>query len=211
MMRERFIIGLLLSILIGFNACKKTCNPGDTNILSSLIENAQELHDNTLAADYLFDAKQELQAAILKAAVIRDEECTSQTELDNASNLLYESVISFLTKKDREEIEQYAKENNLNGQFTESGLYYIIIDEGNGKHPISGSTITVSYKGYFLDGIVFDEGDFFTANINNLIIGWQEGIPLIGEGGKIKLIIPSHLGYNDGVRVFDVSLHYFSK
>jgi FKBP-type peptidyl-prolyl cis-trans isomerase FkpA len=48
----------------------------------------------------------------------------------------------------------------------------------------------------------------FTAPLNNLIAGWKEGLPYIGEGGKIKLVIPSHLAYNNGVLVFDVTLHY---
>ena len=108
------------------------------------------------------------------------------------------------------EIEDYVATHKLDGQFTASGLYYVINQMGNDKHPKAGSTITVTYSGYYLTGTIFDEGAFFTANIDNLIKGWQEGIPLIGEGGKIKLIIPSHLAYNDGIRAFDVSLHYFS-
>jgi FKBP-type peptidyl-prolyl cis-trans isomerase len=87
----------------------------------------------------------------------------------------------------------------------------VIIEKGNDSHPVASSTITVNYKGYYLDGDVFDEGQFFTAPLSNLIEGWKEGIPLIGEGGKMKLIIPSHLAYNDRVRAFDITLHYFSK
>ncbi len=112
----------------------------------------------------------------------------------------------------------YASENQLNGQFTESGLYYEINEPGSANHPNINSQVTVSYVGYGLDGVVFDDGDFITFGLYQVIAGWQEGIQLIGEGGKIKLIIPSGLAYgSDGagsigpneVLVFDVTLHYF--
>jgi FKBP-type peptidyl-prolyl cis-trans isomerase FkpA len=112
---------------------------------------------------------------------------------------------------DKATIEQYATDNQLNGQFTSSGLYYVIEEPGTANHPILSSNITIAYNGYYLNGTVFDKNDFVTFPLSNLIRGWQEGIPYIGEGGKIKLVIPSYLAYNDGVRVFDVTLFYFSK
>lgn len=112
---------------------------------------------------------------------------------------------------DQEKIEAYVLENNLNGQFTESGLYYVIIKAGNDKHPTATSNVTVKYKGYYLTGSIFDENNYYTFNLSGLIEGWKEGLPLIGEGGEITLLVPGHLGYNDGVRAFDITLHSTSK
>jgi FKBP-type peptidyl-prolyl cis-trans isomerase FkpA len=114
-------------------------------------------------------------------------------------------------EKDRTEIEQYAKNNNLNGSFTESGLYYVITNAGSDEHPNASSNITIAYKGFYLSGTVFDQRDYVTFNLSDLIKGWQEGVPLIGKGGEITLLIPSHLAYNDGVRAFDIKLFQFSK
>lgn len=120
------------------------------------------------------------------------------------------SVIGFTgckkTDSDREAIEQYATDNGLNGQFTSSGLYYVIYKEGNDQHPGPTSDVKVKYKGYYLSGEVFDSNDKITFNLSQLIRGWQEGLPLIGEGGEITLLIPSALAYNDGVRAFDITL-----
>jgi len=110
---------------------------------------------------------------------------------------------------DHAKIEQYAKDQQINGTFTESGLYYEVLVDGGNAHPDLSSVVTVSYKGYYLDGTILDEGENFTQLLNNLIAGWKEGIPKIGEGGKIKLVIPRHLAYGDAILVFDVTLHYF--
>ena len=120
---------------------------------------------------------------------------------------------------DHQIIEQYAKENNLNGSFTESGLYYVIYQEGSEAKPTIESKVTVKYKGYYTDGKLLDEGTIKNYPLGNLIRGWQEGIKLIGKGGKMKLIIPSYLAYGhtpsgdvrpDAVLVFDVELIDFS-
>ncbi len=120
---------------------------------------------------------------------------------------------------DHQLILDYVAQNNLEGQFTESGLYYVIQDSGTVNHPRWNSVVTVSYKGYYLDGTVLDQHDYYTERLNLLIKGWQEGIPLIGEGGKIKLIIPTNLAYGanppgsvrpNAVLVFDITLHSFT-
>lgn len=108
-------------------------------------------------------------------------------------------------------IEEYVLENNITGAFTPSGLYYHIEDPGGDIHPTLESNVTVTYNGYTLTGSAVDHGSFVNFELDRLIAGWQEGIPLIGESGEIKLIIPSELAYNKGVLVFDITLHYFSK
>ncbi len=120
---------------------------------------------------------------------------------------------------DRALIQQYIKDNNLDADSTASGLYYVINDPGGSEHPNRYSTVTVAYAGYLLNGDVFDESLAFTSKLSSLIPGWTEGIQLIGRGGKIKLIIPSALGYGaqetgsipaNSVLVFDITLYDFS-
>lgn len=120
---------------------------------------------------------------------------------------------------DRGIIEKYVLDNNLDGQYTSSGLYYVINEPGGSDHPDGYSEITVTYKGYSTNGVVFDEGEYYTNKLYNLILGWQEGLQLIGEEGSIKLVIPSALAYGSSgsgsisaneVIVFDITLHYFT-
>jgi len=120
---------------------------------------------------------------------------------------------------DHKTIEDYVNTHKLNGQFTDSGIYYVVLNAGTENHPKLSSTVTVDYKGYFLNGTVFDQGTNVTFPLANVIMGWQEGLQLIGNGGKVTLIIPSGLAYGstqsgsipaNSVLGFDVSLHSFS-
>ncbi len=83
---------------------------------------------------------------------------------------------------------------------TESGLLYVVEKQGT---PIkNGEKVTAHYKGTLLEtGEKFDSSydrqqPFeFTVGQGRVIKGWDEGIPLIGRGGKGTLYIPSNLAY----------------
>jgi len=121
---------------------------------------------------------------------------------------------------DKQKITNYLEQNNIQAMEDPSGVFYIISEAGGTVKPEIRSTITVSYDGRLLDGHRFDSGEFFTNPLSSLIQGWQIGIPLIGEGGQIRLFIPSTLAYGNKTRpgipansvlIFDVKLHYFTK
>ena len=78
---------------------------------------------------------------------------------------------------------------------TPNGLYYQILNEGSGEEVNEASEITVKYTGKLTNGTVFDESASYTSYLYLLIPGWQQGLPKIKEGGKIRLIVPPALGY----------------
>lgn len=82
-----------------------------------------------------------------------------------------------------------------------SGLQYEVLQAGNGDQPTASSTVTTHYKGMLQDGTVFDSsfkrGEPASFRLNQVIQGWQEGIPLMKQGAKYRFFIPSELGYGD--------------
>jgi FKBP-type peptidyl-prolyl cis-trans isomerase len=80
-----------------------------------------------------------------------------------------------------------------------SGLHYREIAEGTGNKPLSTSTVTVHYKGTFIDGREFDSsygrGQPAQFPLNRVIKGWTEGLQLMRKGGKAELVVPSDIGY----------------
>ena len=116
-----------------------------------------------------------------------------------------------------QDIIQYIEDNNLNATRSNSGLYYVINNEGSGTRPTSSSNVTVDYKGYFLDGVVFDESNSngISFRLNEVIQGWTEGITYFREGGNGILLVPYNLGYGESGRgsipggsvlIFDIRL-----
>lgn len=115
---------------------------------------------------------------------------------------------------DKEAIDAYLGENNIQTEQTESGLRYVITEEGSGETPEAGQTVKVNYVGKLLTGEVFDTNIESVAKENNvyteqrpyepmefaystgaMIPGFDEGVGYIKEGGKAQIFIPSSLAY----------------
>jgi FKBP-type peptidyl-prolyl cis-trans isomerase FklB len=82
-----------------------------------------------------------------------------------------------------------------------SGLQYKVLTEGSGKTPKAEDTVTVNYKGTFVDGTEFDSsykrGQPVTFQANGVIKGWTEALQLMKEGSKWQLFIPPDLAYGE--------------
>lgn len=102
-----------------------------------------------------------------------------------------------------------------------SGLKILTLKEGAGEKPKSGQKVNVFYAGYLSDGSLFDSnyediahkfGIFNPARKQGmgyeaipmdyspearLIAGFREGLMEMKVGDKVRLFIPSHLGYGE--------------
>lgn len=97
-----------------------------------------------------------------------------------------------------EKIENYLDSKGAEMTRVENGLYYNIIDQGESEKIKITDRVTFYYTGEFLDGEVFQtisKNEALTFHVRELIVGWQDALTLIGEGGEIDVIIPPHLGY----------------
>jgi len=81
---------------------------------------------------------------------------------------------------------------------TPSGLQYRVIKQGTGASPKASDVVNVTYKGWLIDGTVFDQtppGQEATFPAGALIPGWVEALQLMKEGDEWEIVIPSELGY----------------
>ena len=103
---------------------------------------------------------------------------------------------------------------------TASGLYMQDVREGDGFSAGRTSLVTLHYVGYLPDGTVFDTsagGEPFQFRLggNEVIRGWNQGIPGMKQGGLRRLVIRPGLAYGPRGRgrvppsttlIFDVHL-----
>lgn len=117
-----------------------------------------------------------------------------------------------LQAKNRERTKELSDRNIKEGQaflaanekkdgvkMTASGLQYKVLTQGKGKMPKKTDTVTVNYRGTFVDGTEFDSsvkrGKPATFSLDQVIAGWTEALSLMSEGSKWQIVVPSNLAY----------------
>jgi FKBP-type peptidyl-prolyl cis-trans isomerase FkpA len=105
------------------------------------------------------------------------------------------------TEIDQNTIINYAIDNLLDVQRSQTGLYYQVVEPGEGEKIRWGQKATAHYTGELLSGKTFDSsrarGVPLVFTVGNMVQGWNEGVQLLRPGGKAILLIPSQLGYKD--------------
>ncbi len=95
-------------------------------------------------------------------------------------------------------IERYLKKKNIKCTRTSSGLYYKILDPGEGQLIKLKDRVQFTYKGMLLNGKVFDEQkEPVEFNVQTLIGAWKEVMLYLRPGGKAFLVCPPQLGYGE--------------
>ena len=143
----------------------------------------------------------------------------SPYEMNRIFNGYLKKKSDYKAELNRVKGEKFLADNALkeNVDTTESGLQYTILAEGAAEKVAVNDTVTVKYKGTLIDGTVFDEGEIpgHVSGSRGLISGFDEGIRLVGEGGKAVIYIPSDLAYGprgnrgiepNSVLVFDIEV-----
>jgi FKBP-type peptidyl-prolyl cis-trans isomerase FkpA len=113
-------------------------------------------------------------------------------------------------------VQSYLATNNLTAVQHCSGVFYIIDAPGTGAAPDICSMVNTNYVGKLTNGNVFDQGSFQRPiQLGGLIRGWANTLPLIKQGGKIRMFVPPSLGYGsqaagsippNSILLFDVEL-----
>ena len=110
-------------------------------------------------------------------------------------------------KREQEEAKKALQKVIKDCKETSNGIYYQVLKEGKGKAVGAGKNVTVEYKGYLVDGTIFDASkefhprgheplDFKTAS-GQMIPGFDQMVMEMKIGETRKMVIPPELAYGD--------------
>ncbi|KAE9535432.1 peptidylprolyl isomerase [Ursidibacter arcticus] len=145
-----------------------------------------------------------VQDTLKKSGKLTDEDLKKQ--LEALDKYLLEQETKIQAEKNKATTESGDKyradyEKKAGVKKTESGLLYKIEKTGEGESPKATDTVKVHYKGTLTDGTVFDSSyerkEPIEFQLNQLIPGWIEAIPMLKKGGKMEIVLPPQLGYGD--------------
>ena len=92
-------------------------------------------------------------------------------------------------------LKAYLDTNHITYTQDSRGFFYIMDSVGTGGSANICNYVTVSYAGTLLNGTLFDQSADASFYLSQLILGWQEAIPLMKQGGRMTLYLPPSLGY----------------
>ena len=120
-----------------------------------------------------------------------------------AEDSLREHLINankIMVKDESKEIEEFISRHPWKMTSTGTGLRYEIYEHGNGKRAEEKKQVTFIFSVYLLDGTLCypaDENKPVTIILGHgeQARGLEEGIMLMQEGDKARLLVPAHLAY----------------
>jgi len=116
------------------------------------------------------------------------------------------------------EIQKLIAEKNWDCERSESGLYYQILEEGDGDFIPIDAKVLVTYRGSLSNGKIFDQTSAEPVSLyaKSLIEGWREALLFLNIGSEVRLIIPPNLGYKNSelpdipknsILIFEIKIH----
>ncbi|MBO7168552.1 MAG: FKBP-type peptidyl-prolyl cis-trans isomerase [Rikenellaceae bacterium] len=191
---------LAFAAIVGFSSCT-----GTKSIKNFTEKDSVAYAIGTDLGSYLNNLDADLDLNVVQqgmADAIKGEEKINK---DDAYAFLNEYFMVRVPARNLEESTKFLEKvaaDNKNVVATESGLLYEIVEMGDTTAMAKGlaDEVFVNYKGTLKDGEVFDENDSIRFRLGQVVQGWQEGLQLVGKGGKINLWIPPHLGYGNQTR-----------
>jgi FKBP-type peptidyl-prolyl cis-trans isomerase FkpA len=131
---------------------------------------------------------------------VQDYDDSDQAEVSTEESFV--KINRYLLKRHQDQISAYAKRKSWNMQSTETGLWYEVLREGNGAKASKGKIISLHYTVSLLDGTICDSSDqsspkSFRIGQGGVEAGLEEGVLLLREGDKARLIMPPHMAHGN--------------
>ena len=139
-----------------------------------------------------------LKSAMDEEPTVLDRDEALEIVQDAFESAMHKQMAALREKEDVFLAENAAKQGVTR---TDSGLQYLVLEEGSGAQPKASDTVRVHYEGALIDGTVFDSSyerdEPEDIPLDMVISGWAEGIMLMKTGGKHRIYIPSNMAYGE--------------
>ncbi|MGM0408643.1 MAG: FKBP-type peptidyl-prolyl cis-trans isomerase [Bacteroidota bacterium] len=111
-----------------------------------------------------------------------------------------EKINQLLVEKDVEIIKNYIERREWDMEMTETGLWYMIYQEGFGDLIEENDFIIMNYKIWLMDGTLCYSSDSlgpksFIVGKGGVESGLEEGLLLLKNGSRARFIMPPHLAH----------------
>jgi FKBP-type peptidyl-prolyl cis-trans isomerase FkpA len=114
-----------------------------------------------------------------------------------------DSLITQWALHEQELIADYLKKNNIRNYYKDSlNVYWIgMTPDQKQMNSLKGKTVSMSYKGYLLNGKQFDESpedwQVNTSTPDQMLRGLNYVIKFLNTGQNTKIILPSYLAFGE--------------
>lgn len=111
-----------------------------------------------------------------------------------------QEVNKILVEKDAEVINSFVERRGWEMQVSETGLWYMIYENGNGVNIKKDDYITFNYEVKLIDGTSCYSSDSlgvksFVVGKGGVEAGLEEGVLMLQKGSKARFIMPPHLAH----------------
>lgn len=123
-----------------------------------------------------------------------------------------------LVKEESEQIDEFNLRHHFIMKMTGTGLRYNIYSHGKGSiSPVMHDEVQISYRLFFLDGTLCTQTDSlhpltFRLGEGVETRGLEEGLMMMKEGDKARLVVPAHLAFGltgDGNKIPPASTLFY--
>lgn len=103
----------------------------------------------------------------------------------------------------RQRLADYIEHEGITVAPTNSGVYILPVEKGKGRCPVAGDKVELDFEAFLLDGQSVgstygqDEKLSFVVGEGNTLPGWEEVVPLMHLGERVRAIMPFDMAYGD--------------
>ncbi len=103
----------------------------------------------------------------------------------------------------RQRLADYIEREGITATPTSSGVYIIPVEKSKGHCPVTGDKVELDFEAFLLDGTSVgstygqDEKLSFVLGEGNTLPGWEEVVPLMHLGERVRAIMPFEMAYGE--------------